>query len=149
MQAQDHDIENMLLDTICTLTRSVVERELITDSSQIVSLVKTAVAALPVGSKNLRIKLNPDDLAAVESYAEEHQLDWNFLGDASLSAGGCLVETVESRVDFSVEERLNNLLEQFVKKQLTDGEGDDLNTPEAEAEAEAETDTGVDSDDAP
>ena len=121
---QDNDLEKLLLDVICTLTESVVQRELMTDSSHIVSLVKTAVDALPVGSKNLRVCLNPDDLAAVETYAEEQQLNWQFIGDQQLAPGGCRIETSESRVDFSVEKRLKTLLTQFVNKQLTDGNGE-------------------------
>ncbi len=121
---QDNDLEKLLLDVICTLSESVVQRELMTDSSHIVSLVKTAVDALPVGSKNLRVCLNPDDLAAVETYAEEQQLNWQFIGDQQLAPGGCRIETSESRVDFSVEKRLKTLLTQFVNKQLTDGNGE-------------------------
>ena len=79
INAQDTDIEHLLLDVICTLTQSVVERELLTDSSHIVSLVKNAVDALPIGSKNIRVCLNPDDLAAVETYVAEQQLAWSFL----------------------------------------------------------------------
>lgn len=130
MHDQDHDIESLLVETICTLTRSLVQRELLTDSSQIVSLVKAAVTALPIGSKNLRIVLNPDDLAAVETYATDQQLDWKFFGDVSLQSGGCRVETAESRVDFSVERRLNVLLEQFVNKQLADADEDDVAAPQ-------------------
>lgn len=115
---QDQDLEQMLLDTICTLAQSVVQRELLIDSSQILALVRTAVDALPVGSKNIRICLNPDDLAAVEAYAAEQQLDWKFFGDSSLQPGGCRVETAESRVDYSVSARLQQVLEQFVTKQL-------------------------------
>ena len=120
----DNDLEKLLLDVICTLTESVVQRELIMDSSHIVTLVKAAVNALPVGSKNLRVCLNPDDLAAVETYAEEQQLNWQFVGDEQLAPGGCRVETSESRVDFSVEKRLQTVLTQFVNKQLTDNNGD-------------------------
>lgn len=119
---QDDDIEQMLLDVICTLTQSVVQRELAIDSSHIVTLVKAAVEALPIGSKNLRVCLNPADLAAVEAYAQKQQLDWNFFSDSELSAGGCRIETLESRVDFSVSKRLQNLLEQFLSKQLTSAE---------------------------
>lgn len=117
---QEEDLEQMLLDTVCRLTESLVERELLTDSSHILALVKEAVAALPVGAKNLRLYLNPDDLALVETYAEEQQLDWQFLGDESLLPGGARVETSESRVDFSVANRLQALLEAFVNRQLTD-----------------------------
>jgi flagellar assembly protein FliH len=122
---QDDDIERLLVKAICTLTESVVQRELMMDSSQIVTLVKAAVNALPVGSKNLRVCLNPDDLAAVETYAEEQQLDWQFVGDNQLAPGGCRIETIESRVDFSVEKRLQNLLKQFVNKQLASNNDDD------------------------
>lgn len=122
---QDSDIENLLLDVICTLTQSVVQRELLTDSSHIVSLVKNAVDALPIGSKNIRVCLNPDDLAAVETYAAEQQLAWGFFGDGELLPGGCRIETPESRVDFSVSSRLQTVLEQFITKQLTSGEDDD------------------------
>lgn len=125
IDAQDGEVEHLLLDVICTLTQSVVQRELLTDSSHIVSLVKEAVDALPIGNKNIRVCLNPDDLAAVETYAEEQQLTWTFFGDADLLPGGCRIETPESRVDFSVSARLQTVLEQFISKQLASGDDDD------------------------
>lgn len=129
---QDDDLEHLLLDVICTLTQSVVQREVQTDSSQILELVRSAVDALPVGSKNIRVCLNPDDLAAIETYAAEQQLEWKFLGDTELLPGGCRIETPESRVDFSVSSRLKTVLEQFITKQLaaTDEEDfDEVTTP--------------------
>lgn len=119
---QQDDLEQMLLDIVCSLTQSVVQRELLTDSSQTLDLVRLAIGALPVGAKNIRITLNPDDLAAVESYAEEQQLDWKFMGDSKLQPGGCRIETPESRVDYSVSTRLQTVLEQFVTKQLAGSE---------------------------
>lgn len=133
VNAQDNDLEMMLLDVICTLTQSVVQREVQTDSSNILELVRNAIAALPVGSKNIRVCLNPDDLAAVEAYAAEQQLDWKFLGDSQLLPGGCRIETPESRVDFSVSSRLQTLLEQFVNKQLASSGDDDDNVLEDSA----------------
>lgn len=140
LRSQDDDLEKMLLDIVCNLTQSVVQRELTTDSSHIVELVKAAVEALPVGSSNLRICLNPDDLAAVETYAKEQQLEWRFFGDAQLSPGGCRVEAPNSRVDFSVANRLKSVLEQFVNKQLTDA-GDDVGD-DAESLVEAGVEGG-------
>lgn len=124
LTAQDDDIEHMLLDVICTLTQSVVQRELQTDSSQTLALVRNAIDALPIGSKNIRVCVNPDDLAAIETYAAEQQLEWKFFGDAELLPGGCRIETPESRVDFSVSSRLQTVLEQFLTKQLASGDDD-------------------------
>ena len=134
IDAQDGDLELMVLDVICTLTQSVVQREVQTDSSQILELVRDAIAALPVGSKNVRVCLNPDDLASIETYAAEQQLDWRFLADAQMLPGGCRIETPESRVDFSVSSRLQTVLEQFLNKQLasSDAQSDDVELDDTE-----------------
>lgn len=138
LSAQDDDVENLLLDVICTLTQSVVQRELLTDSSHITALVKSAVSALPIGSKNIRVCLNPDDLAAVETYAAEQQLAWQFFGDGELLPGGCRIETPESRVDFSVSTRLQTVLEQFVNKQLAAGDDEDESDDYGDAHSASE-----------
>jgi hypothetical protein len=38
--------------------------------------------------------------------------DWNFYADIHLSRGGCRVETDQSQVNYSVEQRLRSMLEQ-------------------------------------
>lgn len=127
LTAQDNDIEHYLLDIICTLTQSVIERELVTDSGVILDVVKKAVDALPVGHQHLRLFLNPDDLAAVETYAQEQQLSWSFVGDPQLTPGGCKIETSDSRVDFSVSSRLQQVLVQFLQGQLANEDTTDTN----------------------
>lgn len=151
IEEQDAELEQLLLDTICTLTRSLVHRELLTDSSHILPLVQEAVAALPQGAKNLRLYLHPDDLAVVETYAEEQQLDWQFFADAALLPGGCRVESRDSRVDYSVANRLKQQLEAFVNHQLSSesarSESEDAGTagaPEPEdGQADSSSSTGV------
>ncbi|MES2823866.1 MAG: flagellar assembly protein FliH [Pseudomonadota bacterium] len=138
LAAQDDDLENMLLDIICSLTQSVVQRELLLDSGQILTLVNTAVAALPVGSKNIRICVNPDDLVKLQAYAESQQLAWTFVGDAYLQPGGCRVETHESRVDYSVSLRLKTVLEQFLTGQLAYGDAEDSEESEDSEEKSAD-----------
>lgn len=128
---QEDALEQWILDTVCVLTRSLVQRELLTDSSHILEQVKAAVAALPAGAEHLRIHLNPDDLVLVEAYAEEHQLDWKFHADDQLLPGGCRVETRESQVDFSVEHRLAQQLEAFINRQL----GTDAATEASDSES--------------
>ncbi len=119
IEEQDSDLENMLLEMVCSLTQNVIQREMQLDSSGIIDVVKMAIDALPIGRKNIRISLHPQDLSAVETYANEQQLDWNFLSDPQLIPGGCKVETLESRIDFSISQRLQSVLEEFLKGQLS------------------------------
>lgn len=121
---QDQDIEKLLVDIVTTLTTSVVQRELSTDSSHIVALVQQAIDVLPAGSKNLRILVSPDDMQTLQDYTDQHQLDWKPIADPRVQSGGCIVETHESRVDFTVAQRLAVVLEQFRTKQLGSSESE-------------------------
>lgn len=134
LETQDNALEFLLLQTVKKIATSLVRRELQTDSSHILSLVKEAIAALPSDSDNVTLYLNPDDLALIEQYAEEKNKTWNFVGDSEILPGGCKVETKESLVDFSVESRLNVLLEEFETKQLAN---DDEEAVLAEASHQA------------
>lgn len=117
---QQENIQNILLQYVTGLTRQVVERELIQDSAHILSVVKQAMMALPVGAEKITVFLNPDDLALVEAYSEENDKGWRFRGDSELLPGGCRIETRESLVDFSVESKLEAMFSQFLDRQLMD-----------------------------
>lgn len=119
LAVENNALEFLLLQTIKKLSTSVVRRELQTDSSHILQLVKESLSALPTGSDHITLYLNPDDLALVENYAESIQAQWKFVGDEQLLPGGCRIETKQSLVDFSVEARLQDILKRFEEKQLS------------------------------
>ncbi|TQV84165.1 flagellar assembly protein FliH [Exilibacterium tricleocarpae] len=123
LQSQDDALEHLLTSMVCQLTEAVVRRELQTDSSHILATVKQALAALPVGARNIAVHLNPDDLALVEAFAEQQQCDWRFVGDTELLPGGCRLETGDSLVDDTVETRMALLLAQFLDQQLSADSG--------------------------
>lgn len=134
LQVQDNALEFLLMQTVKKIAAALVKRELYTDSSHILAVVQEALAALPVGSKNLTLHLNPDDLALIENYVQEQNREWSFVGDSGLLPGGCRVESKESLVDFSVETRMASLLEEFENKQLS---SDEPEAVLAEAEQQA------------
>ncbi len=123
---QQENIQNILLQYVTGLTRQVVERELIQDSAHILSVVKQAMKALPIGAEKITIFLNPDDLALVEAYSEENDKEWRFRGDGALLPGGCRIETAESLVDFTVESKLEAMFDQFLDRQLMDSTAESL-----------------------
>ncbi|MGI1677433.1 MAG: flagellar assembly protein FliH [Cellvibrionaceae bacterium] len=119
------NLENIIFNTIKSLAQSVVKRELKTDSSQIRDLVKKSISALPSGSDNITIYLNPDDISLMDDFFLERAVQWKLNGDPSMIPGGCKVQTKESFVDFSVEKRLEQTLEKFIA-------GDFLGNPDNE-----------------
>ncbi len=127
---QEQQLSQLLLNYVTTLTRQIVGRELLLDSSHILSVVEQALQALPVGSDRIQIYLNPDDLAVVEAYAEARDKPWGFHGAEELLPGGCRIESAHSLVDFSVESRLEAMFEQFLAKQLAVANTDELQAGE-------------------
>lgn len=127
--SNSNSLEKILFTTVNHLVRSIVQRELMVDSGQVLSFVQQAVDALPAGSDNLKIFLNPDDIVLLENFKAATHINWELHSDPKLSAGGCRVETKQSLVDFSVEERLRLLLQrfangEFVSDQSVDDEVD-------------------------
>ncbi|HDZ55815.1 MAG TPA: flagellar assembly protein FliH [Pseudomonas xinjiangensis] len=113
MKDQDDQVEDMLLKLVETMVRQVIQRELKTDSSQIVHVLRGALKALPMGAGNIRIYLNPADFEAVKALRERHEESWRLLEDEDLMAGGCRIETEHSQVDATLETRLNMIIDQL------------------------------------
>ncbi|TVP88914.1 MAG: flagellar assembly protein FliH [Pseudomonadaceae bacterium] len=110
---QDAQIEDMLLMLVQQTVRSVIQRELATDSSQIIHVLRGALKSLPMGADNIRIYLNPVDFEAVKVLRERHEESWRLLEDDELLPGGCRVETEHSQIDASLETRLEQALTQL------------------------------------
>lgn len=113
LRDQDEQIEDMLLKLVETMVRQVIQRELQSDSSQIVQVLRGALKALPMGAGNIRIYLNPADFEAVKALRERHEESWRLLEDDALMPGGCRVETEHSQVDATLETRLAQVVEQL------------------------------------
>lgn len=116
MNEQDEQVEDMLLKLVENMVRQVIQRELRTDSSQIVKVLRGALKALPMGAGNIRIYLNPADFEAIKALRERHEESWRLLEDDTLLAGGCRVETEHSQLDATVETRLKQIIEQLFEE---------------------------------
>lgn len=112
------DVEVMLVDMVRALSRAVVGHELSADPEAVKQAVTDAVAQLPHSSDQLRIMVNPQDMASVQALADLHE-HWLLVEDSSMSPGGCRVTTSNTRIDNSVEHRFDAVAEQLVQRLLS------------------------------
>ena len=113
------DLDEAVTDQLTTLVRAIVEqlarREISCDPSVLGELVDEGLAALPVAGSSVRILVNPDDAAFMAQYIEEKSdLDYEIKSDASMSRGGCRLETNVSSIDATLETRLGRLIEEML-----------------------------------
>ncbi len=110
---QDTQIERHLVHLVSHIAREVIGRELKTDSSQVTHVLREALKLLPMGAENIRIHINPQDFALAKALRERHEENWRLLEDDSLQPGGCWIETAHSRIDATVETRIEKAMKQL------------------------------------
>lgn len=114
---QDQALERALVQLVSQMSREVIRRELLADSSQLTQVLREALKLLPMGAGNVRIHINPQDFELVKALRERHEESWRILEDEQLQPGGCRVESEHSLIDASIETRLDLALKQLFEQQ--------------------------------
>ena len=117
LQELDDEVETELVSLAMVVARHLLRRELRTEPSHVIAAVRQAVELLPMSAQNIRVVLHPDDAVIVrEALAvnDEEKQRWKITEDPMLTRGGCTVETENSRIDATVEARLNTVVSQVL-----------------------------------
>ena len=114
---QDQALEEAMLDLVMRISEQVIQRELTLDSSQIKQVVRECLKVLPVGSTAVRVYINPQDFEQIKALRERHEEDWKIIEDDDLLPGGCRFESLNTRVDGSIETRIAHIAQQILEQQ--------------------------------
>jgi len=109
----DEQLVGQIVDMSVLISRQIIRRELHTDSGQIIAVVREATAALPVSSRDIQIFLNPEDAVLVSevfSINDAHEQKWKLVEDPALTRGGCRIISENSKIDATVEHRINQVV---------------------------------------
>jgi flagellar assembly protein FliH len=114
--ALDAEVERELLTLAMALARQIVRRELKTDPTQIIGIIREAIAALPVATRDVRVHLHPEDALVVKQHLAptENERAWTIIEDPVMARGGCQVTTNTSRIDARLETRLGSILSELM-----------------------------------
>lgn len=117
LEKEQKQLEKQLLDLVCQLTKATVKRELMMDSSLVLSVVQDALSCLNNKEKNVTLYLNSQDVSIVKEILAESELSISYEVDDSILAGGCRVDNQLTAIDATIEKQLESLLVSFVDKQ--------------------------------
>lgn len=112
----DDTVEQHLVELAMTVVQQLFRRELRQDPGHIVGVVREALRLLPVASRDVVVRLHPDDAAFVrESLPEaEGERAWAIVEDPLIDRGGCKVTTEQSQIDATAEARLKTVIASIV-----------------------------------
>jgi flagellar assembly protein FliH len=96
-----------LLELACELARQVLRRELTISPNALQPVVREALGMLTVDTKIAAVRMHPVDLdvLAEDLVREFPNLKLTLVPDASVTAGGCLVEASGTVIDGTVQRR--------------------------------------------
>jgi len=108
----DETVEKQLVELSIALVKQLFRREIKLDPTHIIGVVREAVQALPIASRNVYVHLHPDDAALVKETLRpaDGEPAWCIVEDALESRGGCRVVTDNSQIDATAESRLNAVI---------------------------------------
>jgi len=106
-QGLDARLADTLVQTAVTLARQVVRSEIAQRPELIVQVAEDAIGAVILSARHLRLRLNPKDLPLIELGAADLLKARGVVmqADATLSPGGCIVESDLGQVDARIEQR--------------------------------------------
>jgi flagellar assembly protein FliH len=116
----DDQVEKELVMLAVALARQIVRRELKSDPTQVIAIIREAIKALPVASRDVRVMLHPEDAAIVRQHLAPTASEraWTTVEDPVMARGGCQVVSATSRVDARLESRLNTILAELVGEEM-------------------------------
>ena len=125
LAAVDQAVEHELTELALAIARRVIDDELRTEPERIVKLVPRAVADLPAGSRDVKVRLNPDDARLLHEHLPDGdgEATWRLVEDPAIRRGGCKVETPQSSIDATLERRLDAVVEAIFSDGEDDGPG--------------------------
>jgi flagellar assembly protein FliH len=96
-----------VLELACELARQVLRHELSANPNALQPVIREALGMLSTDTKAAAVRMNPVDIEVFEDTLREEfaGLALNLVVDASITRGGCLVESAGTVVDGSVERR--------------------------------------------
>ena len=116
LKEMDDEVVNQLAQLSMTVAKQVVRRELHTEEGEIVGIVREAMNALPASTRKITLNIHPDDSELIRNAFslggedDSDELRWKLIEDPMISRGGCKISSENSRIDATVEARLNRVI---------------------------------------
>ncbi|MEQ1803217.1 MAG: flagellar assembly protein FliH [Gammaproteobacteria bacterium] len=113
----DHRVEDELLALVQAVARQLVRREIRHDPGHLIGIIREGLAALPLTSGDVVVRLHPADAEAIRERLADPQGDraWRIETDPLLERGGCLITSPRSTIDARLDARLSRVIARLLE----------------------------------
>jgi flagellar assembly protein FliH len=113
----DHRVEAELLALVQAVARQLVRREMHQDPGHLIGIIREGLAALPLASGEVVVRLHPTDAEAIRERLADPAGDraWRLETDPLLERGGCLITSPRSTIDARLDARLSRVIARLLE----------------------------------
>ena len=118
----DHRVEEELLALVQAVVRQLVRRELRQDPGHLIGVIREGLAALPLASGDVSVRLHPADAEAIRERLADApgERAWRLESDPLMERGGCLIASPRSNIDARLEARLARVIAGLLEDERDD-----------------------------
>ena len=115
-QANLSELEGEIAPALLKLAVNAVEKllhdQLATKPDAVLAVIKQALQVIPTEVARATVRAHPADIAALRTFLPTQTPDtlWQFVEDASITQGGCLVDMPSASLDLTLQTRWKALL---------------------------------------
>ena len=112
----DDALHQKILEISVKIAEQIIRRELTTDSSQILDIVKQAIELIPNDQHNIVVHIHPNDDIHIKEIIKKADLSdrYQIQHDNSISVGGCKLTTNFSTIDMTVEHQISEIASELL-----------------------------------
>jgi flagellar assembly protein FliH len=111
---QAQGLEQAVLRLVVDTSEAVVKQELASRPELVQQAVKEALDSLPQQPQQLCFYVHPDDESVLQQLREQLRAGWEIATDAAVSRGGLRARGECSYLEYSVEKRFSQVVEQLL-----------------------------------
>lgn len=103
----DDSVEQALTSLALSIAQQIIRRELALQPGEVVTVLREALALLPLSAREVSVRLHPDDVRFIrDTVSADEACRWTLIEDPTISRGGCRVLTSSSQIDATLEHRI-------------------------------------------
>ncbi|MEH6470182.1 MAG: flagellar assembly protein FliH [Halopseudomonas sp.] len=114
IEQQLEGLDQAVMRLVVDAAEAVTKRELATRPELLRQAVKESLDALPQQAQQLCFFVHPDDQALLQELCQQERATWEVAVDKDLSRGGLRVRGECSFLDYTVEKRFSQVIEQVL-----------------------------------
>lgn len=122
LENQREQLSELMVEMVEHVAAVVIDYEVKSSPDIILKAFSSALDLLPKQSEQVDININPLDKDHVQSVIPKRNSHWNLIPDEEISRGGCSIKTGGSLIEFQLDSRFRDVIEQLYDRLNSDND---------------------------